>query len=106
MNQLVISEKKLKKSVKRIQQKIRQTNFWLVFKETVKVKKTNKKYSKVETLHSLSYSVKEIAQDSQVNMSLSTVKRQKSKIKAHGSIMKEEGQKGLKSYQRFIKTIS
>ena len=45
-----------------------------------------KKYSRVETLHSLGYSVKEIAQDSQVNMSLSTVKRLKSKIKAHGSI--------------------
>ena len=39
----------------------------------------------------MSYSVKEIAQDSQVNMSLSTVKRLKSKIKAHGSIMRKEG---------------
>ena len=39
----------------------------------------------------MGYSVKEIAQDSQVNMSLSTVKRLKSKIKAHGSIMREEG---------------
>ena len=53
--------------------------------------KRKKKYSRVETLHSLGYSVKEIAQDSQVNMSLSTVKRLKSKIKAHGSIMREEG---------------
>ena len=35
---------------------------------------------RVETLHSLCYFVKEIAQDSQVNMSLSTVKRLKSII--------------------------
>ena len=91
MNQIIISEKRLKKGVKWTQQKIRQTNLLPVFKETVKVKKTNKKYSRVETLHSLGYSVKEIAQDSQVNMSLSTVKRLKSKIKAHGSIMREEG---------------
>ena len=40
------------------------------------------KYSRVETLHSLDYSVNEIAQDSQVNISLSTVKRLKSKIKS------------------------
>ena len=39
----------------------------------------------------MGYSVKEIAQDSQVNMSFSTVKRLKSKIKTHGSIMREEG---------------
>ena len=39
----------------------------------------------------MGYSVKEIAQESQVNMSLSTVKRLKFKIKAHGSIMIEEG---------------
>ena len=39
----------------------------------------------------MSYSVKEIAQDSQENMSLSTVKRLNSKIKSHGGIMREEG---------------
>ena len=39
----------------------------------------------------MGYSVKEIAQNSQVNMSLSTVKRLKFKIKAHGSIMREVG---------------
>ena len=33
-----------------------------------------KRYSRVETLHSLGYSVKKIAQDSQVNMSLSMFK--------------------------------
>ena len=49
------------------------------------------KNSRVETLHSLDYSVKEIVQDSQVNMGLSKVKRLKSKIKAHGSIISEEG---------------
>ena len=48
------------------------------------------KYSRVETLHSLGYSVKEIAQDSQINMSLITVKKLKSKIKANGSIMRKE----------------
>ena len=53
--------------------------------------KEDKKYSRVETLHSLGYSIKEIAQDSLVNMSLSTVKKLKSKIKAHGSIMRKEG---------------
>ena len=66
-----------------------------------------KKYNRVEILHSLGYSVKEIARDSQENMSLSTVKRLKFKIKAHGSIVREKkDQEGLKSYQRFIKTIS
>ena len=91
MNQIIISEKRLKKSVKRTQLKIKQTNLWPIIKETIKVKKKTKKYSRVETLHSLGYSVKEIAQDSQVNMGLSTVKRLKYKIKAHGSIMREEG---------------
>ena len=67
-----------------------QTNLWLIFEETVKVKKTLKKTVSWK-LHSLGYSKKEITQDSQVNMNLSTVKRLKSKIKAHGSIMREEG---------------
>ena len=43
-------------------------------------KEDKEKYSRVETLHSLGYFVKEIGQDSQENMSLSTVKRLKSKI--------------------------
>ena len=38
----------------------------------------------------MGYSIKEIAQDSQINISLSTVKRLKFKIKAHRSIMREE----------------
>ena len=37
------------------------------------------------------YSVKEIAQDSQANMSLSTVKRLMFKIKGHGNIMRVKG---------------
>ena len=45
-----------------------------VFKETIKVKYKQKKYIRVETLHSLSCSVIEIAQDSQVNMSLKMLK--------------------------------
>ena len=57
----------------------------------VKVKKTKNIYRRIETLHLLSYSVKEIALDSQVNISLSTVKISKSKIKTHGGIMREEG---------------
>ena len=39
----------------------------------------------------MGYSVKKIAQDSQVNMSLSTVKRLKFKIKEHGNIMRKKG---------------
>ena len=35
--------------------------------------------------------MKGIAQDSHIKMSFSTVKRFKFKIKAHGSIMREEG---------------
>ena len=42
-------------------------------------------------MHSLGYSVKEIAHDSQVKVSLRTIKRLKSKIKAHGNTMREEG---------------
>ena len=38
--------------------------------ETIKVEDKQKRYSRYETLHSLNYSVKNIAQDSQINMSL------------------------------------
>ena len=65
-------------------------NLWPVFKEMAKVKKT-KKYSRVQNLHFFCYSVKEIAQDSQVNMSFSILKRLKPKIQAHGSIMRKVG---------------
>ena len=43
----------------------------------------------------MGYSIKEIAQESQVNMSLSTFKRLKSKIKSRGGIMREERSEGL-----------
>ena len=43
MSQTIISGQRLKKSVKNIQHKIRQTNHWLILKETIKVKKSNRK---------------------------------------------------------------
>ena len=52
-----------------------------------------KRCSKAKTLYSLCYSVKEIAQDSQINMSLSSVKILKFKIKANERIM-IEGESG------------
>ena len=79
MNQIISSEKRLKKSVKRTHQKIKQTNLWSVFKEKAKVKKT-KKDRIAEASHSLCDSVKETAQDIQVNMSLSMLKILKFKI--------------------------
>ena len=39
----------------------------------------------------MGYSVQQIAEDAQVNMSLSTVKRLKTKVREHGSIIREEG---------------
>ena len=50
-----------------------------------------KRYNRVETLLSMGYSVRQIAEDAQVNMSLSTVKRLKAKVREHESIIKEEG---------------
>ena len=50
-----------------------------------------KRYIRVGTLLSMSYSVQQIAEDAQVNMSLSQVKRLKAKIREHGSIIREEG---------------
>ena len=41
----------------------------------VKVKRQTKRYNRVEALHSLDYFVKEIAQELQTNMSLSTEKK-------------------------------
>ena len=67
--------------VKKRQFKINQTNHRPVFKKTIKVEEDKqKRLSRVETLHSLSYSVIEIAQGSQVNMSLSIIKILKSII--------------------------
>ena len=50
-----------------------------------------KRYNRVETLLSMGYSVQQIAEDAQVNMSLSTVKRLKAKVREHESIIREEG---------------
>ena len=50
-----------------------------------------KRYNRVEILLSMCYSVQQIAEDAQVNMSLSTVKRLKVKVREHGSIIREEG---------------
>ena len=65
-----------------------------------------KRYNRVETLLSMGYSVQQIAEDAQVNMSLSTVKRLKSKVREHGSIIREEGSgrptKLLEIHQDFI----
>ena len=68
-----------------------------------------KRYNKVETLLSMGYSVQQIAEDAQVNMSLSTVKRLKAKVREHGSIIREEGSgrptKLLEIHQDFILKI-
>ena len=49
-------------------------NYRPVFKETIKVEDKLKRYSRVEKLQSSSCTVIEIAQDSQVNMSLRILK--------------------------------
>ena len=65
-----------------------------------------KRYNRVETLLSMVYSVQQIAEDAQVNMSLSTVKRLKAKVREHWSIIREEGSgrptKLLEIHQDFI----
>ena len=65
-----------------------------------------KRYNRVEALLSMGYSVQQIAEDAQVNMSLSTVKRFKAKVREHGSIIREEGSgrptKLLEIHQDFI----
>ena len=65
-----------------------------------------KRYSRIETLHSMEYSSKQIAEDAQVNMSLKTVKRLKANIRENGSITREPGsgrpQKLLEAHKSFI----
>ena len=65
-----------------------------------------KRYNRVESLLSMGYSVQQIAEDAQVNMSLSTVKRLKAKVREYGSIIREEGSgkptKLLEIHQDFI----
>ena len=54
----------------------------------------------------MGYSVQQIVEDAQVKMSLSTVKRLKTKVSEHGSIIREEGSgrptKLLEIHQDFI----
>ena len=52
------------------------------------------------------YSVKKIAHDSNVNISFNKVKILKSKIKAYGSIMREEGSVSLEKLSEIHKKIS
>ena len=61
--------------------------------QLIKISKEGKvkRYNRVKTLLSMGYSVQQIAEDAQVNMSLSTVKRLKTKVREHGSIIREEG---------------
>ena len=58
-----------------------------------------KRYNRVETLLSMGYSVQQIAEDAQVNMSLSTVKWLKAKVREHRSIIREEGSGRLTKQQ-------
>ena len=50
-----------------------------------------KRYQRVEILHSLGYSITQIAEDLQVKMSKDTIKRWKSKINQEGTIWRSEG---------------
>ena len=50
-----------------------------------------KRYQRVEILHSLGYFTAQIAEDSQVKMSKDTIKRWKSKIRQEGSIWRSKG---------------
>ena len=50
-----------------------------------------KRYNRVETLLSMGYSVQQIAEDAKVNMSLSTVKILKAKVRVNKGIIREEG---------------
>ena len=50
-----------------------------------------KRYQRVEILHSLGYSTAQIAEDSQVKMRKNIIKRWKSKILQEGSIWRSEG---------------
>ena len=50
-----------------------------------------KRYQRVEILHSLGYSTAQIAEDSQVKISKDTFERWKSKIRQEGAIWRSEG---------------
>ena len=65
----------------------------LTYAQLIKLSKEDKakRYNRVETLLSMGCSVQQIAEDAQVNMSLSTVKWLKAKVMEHESIIREEG---------------
>ena len=50
-----------------------------------------KRYQRVQILHSLGYSTAQIAEDLQLKMSKDTIKRLKSKIRQEGAIRRTEG---------------
>ena len=68
-NLTIIPGKRVRKRAKKRKPKIKQTNYWLVFKETIKVEDKQKGYNRVETKHLFKDSVKDITQDSQINIS-------------------------------------
>ena len=61
--------------------------------QLIKLRKEDKakRFNRVKTLLSMGYSVQQIAEDTQVNKSLSTVKSLKAKAREHGYIIREEG---------------
>ena len=87
------------------QRKINQMILSLGFKEPIKVKKTNKKYRRVETLHSLDYSVKNSTRFTS-KYKFKHIKILKFKIKAHRSIMREEGSGRIEKLSEIHKNIS
>ena len=74
INLAIISGKRIKKNVEKRQHKIKQTNYWQVFKETIKVEDKQKNIELSWNLTFTKLFLIEIAQDSQVNMSLSILK--------------------------------
>ena len=105
MNRTIISGKRIKKSAKKTQHKIKQTNDWPVFKETVKVKKTNKKIQLSWNLTFIGLFCKRDSTRFTTKYEFNTIKILKFKIKVQESIMREEGPGRSKSYQRFKKYI-
>ena len=80
------------------------TNLWPIFKETIKVKKTNKSYQLVETRHLQGDYAKEISEYLLVNMNLSKIKIKKIEITKHIKVKQEKkDQEYLRSYKGFIK---
>ena len=64
-----------------------------------------KRYSRIETLHSMEYFSKQTAEDAQINMSLRTVKRLKANIRENESISRERGSENLNHYLKLTKAL-